>query len=138
MAIAYFSSLKEVETLDLAFSRPQGGERVLRLLVDSGFTGHSSFVLPADAEELAQAMAPASESKGALRGIQRRIVVSCQMEALAFHVSAIAILADTSDLALPVGTQGLVGLRFLRHFRRWGAEQTEAGNWRFFLATDVS
>jgi hypothetical protein len=135
MAIAYFPSIEEGETLDVAFSKPQGGEVILRLLVDSGFTGQSCFVLHASADGLAHAAAPASQVTGALRGSQKRVVVSCRIAALSFSVTVIAILADTSGLALPSDVQGIVGLRFLRHFRRWGAEQTEAGAWRFFLET---
>jgi hypothetical protein len=137
MAITYFSSLERAEAIEVVFSKPQGGELPLRLLVDSGFTGQSCFVLPENADELAQAAAPASQVAGALQGTQQRIIVSCSIAALTFRVAAIAILADVSLLALPSGIQGLAGLQFLRHFRRWGAEQTDDGGWRFFLATDV-
>lgn len=136
MAIAYFSSLEEGETLEVTFSKPQGGEVTLRFLVDSGFTGQSSFVLPEDARDLGHAPAAASQTTGALQGTQQRVVVSCRIEALPFQCAAVAILADTSLLALPPGIHGLAGLRFLRHFRRWGAEQTAEGSWRFFVATD--
>jgi len=44
---------------------------------------------------------------------------------------AIEVLFD-----LPDGLQGIVGLCFLRCFRRWGAEQDSDGGWRFFLETD--
>jgi predicted aspartyl protease len=135
MAIAYFPSLEGAEALEVAFAKPQGGEVALRLLVDSGFTGQSSFVLPANAADLAQAVAPASQVVGALQGAQQRVVVLCRVVGLSVSFPAIAILADVSCLALPPGIQGLVGLRFLRHFCRWGAEQAEDGAWRFFLAT---
>jgi hypothetical protein len=138
MAIAYFSSLGEAETVEVEFSKPQGGEVTFRLLVDSGFTGQSCFVLPENADDLAQAPAAASQAAGALHGTQKRIVVSCGIPALSFHVAAFAILADISPLVLPPGIQGIVGLRFLRHFRRWGAEQAEGGLWRFFLETDTT
>lgn len=137
MAITYFSSLEEAETLEVTFSKPQGGEVTLRFLVDSGFTGQSSFVLPGNADDLAHAPAAASQAAGAIQGTQQRVVVSCRIESLSFQCAALAILADTSLLALPPGIQGLVGLRFLRHFRRWGGEQTAEGSWRFFLATDM-
>jgi predicted aspartyl protease len=137
MAIAYFSSLEQAETIDVAFAKSQGGELTLRLLVDSGFTGQSCCVLSENAADLAQAAAAAGQAAGALQGVQRRVVVSCHVAALSFHLTAMAILTDVSPLALPPGVQGLVGLQFLRHFRRWGAEQTEGGIWRFFLATDI-
>jgi len=138
MAILWFPSLEAGETIEVAFSKPQGGETTLRLLVDSGFTGQSCFVLPENAGDLVQAPAAASQAAGALQGIQKRVIVVCGIAALSFHAAVIAILADTSPLALPVGIQGLVGLTFLRHYRRWGSEQSEDGGWRFFLATDVT
>jgi hypothetical protein len=109
-----------------------------RLLVDSGFTGQSCFVLPQSASDLAHAPASTSQAAGALQGAQSRIVVMCAIPALSFQTAAIAILADTSGLALPPDVHGMVGLRFLRHFRRWGAEQTEGGDWRFFLETSTA
>jgi predicted aspartyl protease len=136
MPVAYFSSIEQGETVEVAFSKPQGGDVTLRLLVDSGFTGQSCFVLPEDAGDLAQAPAAASQTAGALQGTQNRIVVSCHIAALSFHLTAMAIVTDTSPLALPPGVHGLAGLRFLRNFRRWGAEQTQPNDWRFFLATD--
>lgn len=135
MAITYFPSLREADTLEVAFVRPQGGEVTLRLLVDSGFTGQSCFVLPETAQDLAHAASSASHAAGALQGSQRRVVVSCRIAALAFQATVIAILADTSPLVLPTEVQGIVGLRFLRHFHRWGAEQAADGSWRFFLET---
>ena len=52
MAIAYFPSLEQADTLGISFSKPNGGEVALRLLVDSGFTGQSSFVLAVSADDL--------------------------------------------------------------------------------------
>ncbi len=138
MVTVYFSSLEQGEAVEIAFVKPQGGEVILPLLVDSGFTGQSCFVLPPSAEELAQAPAPASQAAGALSGTQRRVLVTCRVPSLSFDRTVIAILADLSPLDLPPGIQGLAGLRFLRHFRRWGAEQIEDGSWRFFLSTDLS
>ena len=136
MAISYFQSHEEADTLEVVFAKPDGAEVTLRLLVDSGFTGQSCFVLPENAEDLGHAAAPASQAAGALQGTQKRGVVSCRIASLSFHAVVIAIFADTAHLALPSGIQGIVGLRFLRHFRRWGAEQTVDRAWRFFLATD--
>lgn len=39
------------------------------------------------------------------------------------------------NVSLPDGVVGIAGLRFLRHFRRWGAEQPTSGNWQFVLET---
>jgi hypothetical protein len=136
MPTAYFSSHEKVETLEVVFLKPQGGKVALHLLVDSGFTGQSCFVLPENGADLAHAAVPAAQAVGALHGSQKRVVVSSQIPALAFNLTGIAILADTSHLALPPGIQGIVGLRFLRHFHRWGAEQIKIGVWRFFLTTD--
>ena len=109
---------------------------LLPLLVDSGFTGQSCFVLPANVEEFAQAAAPASQTAGALSGTQRRVVVTCRIPGLSLHGSFTAIHADTSSLALPLGIEGMAGLRFLRHFRRWGAERAADSSWRFFLSDE--
>jgi predicted aspartyl protease len=66
MAIVFFSSLEQGEVLEVAFLKPQGGQVSLRLLVDSGFTGQSCFVLPEDENDLVHAPAPASQAAGAL------------------------------------------------------------------------
>jgi hypothetical protein len=136
MAIAYFPSLRDADILEVTFLKALGGEITLRLLVDSGFTGQSSFVLPDSSDDVAHSSAPLSQAAGALQGVQKRVVVLCRIDALAFQSAAIAILASTTNLLLPTGTEGIVGLRFLRLFRRWGAEQTPDGTWRFFLEDD--
>ena len=136
MAIAYFPSAEQADILDVVFSRVQGGEAALRLLVDTGFTGESCSVLNATAGDLAQLPADDSHLSGALQGTQKRSVVVGRIPALTIHFKALAILADTSNLALPPGIDGIVGLQFLRQFRRWGAERAVSG-WRFFLETDA-
>jgi predicted aspartyl protease len=136
MAVAYFPSTEQADILDVVFSSSQGGEAALRLLVDSGFTGESCFVLNATAHELEQLPADDSRVSGALQGIQKRSIVAGRIPALSLHFKALAILADTANLALPPGIQGIVGLQFLRQFRRWGAEKTSDGTWRFFLEID--
>jgi hypothetical protein len=133
MAIAYYPSLEEAEVVEVVFMKPVAGDVTLRLLVDSGFTGQSSFVLPETAKDLAQAPAPSSEAAGALHGAQRRVIVSCRIPQLSVEFSAIAILADISGFALPADIHGLAGHRFLRQFRRWGSERTDDDSWRFFL-----
>jgi predicted aspartyl protease len=109
MAVAFFPSLENAKTIEVAFSTPQGGEVSRCFLVDSGFTGESCFVLPESEAGLAQAQAPASEAAGALRGAQKRVVVSYSIPALSFRFEGIAILADVSPLSLPQGIHGLVG-----------------------------
>lgn len=118
MPTAHFPSPTEAEVIDVTFLEPQGGERAFRLLVDSGFTGQSSFVLPDDADDLAHAQAPSSQVAGALQGTQTRVVVMFRINQLAYQDAAIAILADTTNLSLPDGVVGIAGFRFLRHFRR--------------------
>src|SRR5438034_9540017 len=103
MPVAHFSCLEHEDTVEVAFVDPRGGEVVYRLLVDSGFTGQSSFLLPESAAHLAHANAPAAQTAGALQGVQNRIVVVCRVAALSFQTAAMAILADTTGLALPPG-----------------------------------
>lgn len=136
MAIVYFPSLDQGDVVEVEFLTPSGSTVSMTLLVDSGFTGQSCFVLPTDAESLAQAAATPSQTAGALTGPQRRVVVTCRIPGLAFERSLMAILTDVSALALPPGIQGMAGLRFLRSFRRWGAAQSDDGTWRFFLSDD--
>ena len=134
MTVACFPSLPEGETAEVEFLSREGGAVPFRLLVDCGFTGASSFVLPPSAAVLAVAPAPDRETGGALQGRQTRVVVWCRIPLLAFRRPLIAILADVSPLKLPSGVQGLAGLTFLRQFERWGAEHVSNGSWRFFLS----
>jgi hypothetical protein len=76
------------------------------LLVDSGFTGKSAFVLPQSATSIVQATAPASHASGALQGLQNRVVVTCRISMLFFQRSFVAILADTTALALRPESMG--------------------------------
>jgi predicted aspartyl protease len=138
MPIAYFPSLEQADTLDIVFAKPSGGDVPLRLLVDSGFTGRSCFVLPENAVDLEHAPATDSQLVGALHGSQKRSVVAGGIPALSPQFEALAILTDISSLALPAGVQGIVGLRFLRQLRRWGAEQIDDASWRFFLEIDFT
>jgi hypothetical protein len=134
MAIAYFPSLAQADTLEIDFAKSDGSDVTMRLLIDSGFMGHSCFVLAQNAN-LEQAPARDSQVFGALQGSQKRGLVKGRLPALSVQFEALAILADLSDLTLPPQVQGMVGLRFLRMFRRWGAELTAADGWRFFLET---
>ena len=137
MAIVYFPSLDHGDVVDVEFLKPDGSAVSMSLLVDSGFTGRSCFVLPADAEQLAQAAATPARTAGALSGTQRRVVVTCRIPGLSFQRTLLAILTDVSALDLPPGVHGMAGLRFLRSFRRWGAVQTDEGFWTFFLSDDL-
>src|SRR5438046_1033994 len=107
MAIAFFPSLGHADTVEVVFVKPDGGEGRLRLLVDSGFTGQSSVVLPDSAAGLGHAPATTSQVTGALQGVQRRVVVTFRITALAFETSALAIVTETSGLALPPGVHGM-------------------------------
>ncbi len=133
MAAVYFRSLDEAEVIDVEFLKPRGGARLLRLLVDSGFTGKSSVVLGRDASELVRAQVSPTQVSGALQGAQDRGWVTCRVLELSFQCTIIAIITDTSVLSLPPGVHGMAGLSFLRQFARWGAEKT-ANGWRFFLS----
>ncbi len=88
MATAYFPSLSDVDVVDVEFVRPTDGVVPMRLLVDSGFTGQSSFVLPHQAKDIAQALVPPSEAAGALRGMQDRVWVICRVPAASFEWSS--------------------------------------------------
>jgi hypothetical protein len=134
MATVYYPSRRDAEVIAVEFLTPQGGSRLRKLLVDSGFTGKSSVVLGDDAFELVHAQTPAAHATGALQGAQNRGWVTCRIPALTFQCTLIAILTDLSPLSLPPDVQGMVGLNFLRQFARWGAERTGDG-WQFFLDT---
>jgi len=137
MAMLYCPSFPDAEVVELEFLAPEGGFRSVRLLVDSGFTGRSSFVLAEDAVDLIRAEIPPAPAIGALQGLQNRGWVTCRIPALSFERTLIAIVADVSSLSLPSGVDGLAGLRFLRQFVRWGAERSENG-WQFFLSNAPS
>jgi predicted aspartyl protease len=136
MAIAYFPSLEQADTLEIVFSKLNGGDVTLRLLVDSGFTGESCFVLADNADALEHSQARASQVSGALQGSQKRSVVKGTIPGLSVQFEVLAIFADLTSLVLPPDIKGIVGLRFLRLFRRWGGEKSSDGAWRFFLETN--
>lgn len=131
-----FPSRSDFEVIDVRFLTVDGQEKSQTLLVDSGFTGQSSFILAHDAVEFIQSAATSCQAAGALSGTQPRALVTCRIPELSFERSFLAILTDVSQLSLPQGVHGLVGLRFLRHFRRWGAEQSNDGSWSFFLSSE--
>jgi hypothetical protein len=137
MGIVYFPCLPEGDVVQVEFASPDGSAVSMPLLVDSGFTGRSSFVLPPHAGGLAWSLAPDSEAGGALHGRQTRVTVVCRIPQLSFRRFLTAILADVSSLCLPPGTRGVAGLQFLRQFERWGAEHVTDGTWRFFLSDDA-
>jgi hypothetical protein len=133
MAAVYYRSLDDAEVVEVEFLTLQGSGRVLKLLVDSGFTGKSSVILGNDARELVRAEIPPAQATGALQGPQDRGWVTCRIRDLSFQCTLIAIITDTSSLSLPPGIQGMAGLSFLRQFARWGAERMVDG-WKFFLS----
>jgi hypothetical protein len=131
MPTVTFPSADAAEVIEVEFAAADGYRR-LKLLVDSGFTGQSSLVLGADATDLIRAVAAPAPVIGALQGEQERAWVSCRIADLGFTHTLIAILTDLSPLSLPPGVEGMAGLSFLRHFTRWGAEQSD-GCWQSFL-----
>ena len=133
MPSVFFVSREDAEVIDVEFVRLDGRTRQLRLLVDSGFTGKSSFVLSHDAVDLARAELPPTRASGALQGPQDRTWVTCRIPGLQFQRTLVAIIADVSALSLPSDVEGMAGLGFLREFSRWGALRTEAV-WRFYLS----
>jgi hypothetical protein len=133
MAIAYFPSLSDADIIEVAFATTHGSDLNLHLLVDSGFTGSSSFVLSPNVGYLALGPAFPGHVFGAIHGAQLRVIVNCSIPVLSYQATVVSILADLTPLGLPAGVDGMVGLQFLRRFRRWGAEKMDDGAWRFFL-----
>ena len=137
MATVYYRSLDNAEVIDVEFLTLQGGTRLLKLLVDSGFTGNSSVILSNDLSDLVRAQIPATQTSGALQGPQERGWVTCRIPELSFQRTLIAIIADIAALSLPANVVGMAGLSFLRQFTRWGSERTADG-WQFLLSKDNS
>ena len=133
MASVFFPSLADAEVVEVELLKLDGNFRSLRLLVDSGFTGTNSLVLPDSAVGLVWAALPATHTTGALQGLRDRGWVTCRIVGLNFQATLIAIITDTSSLSLPPQVAGLVGLTFLRQFARWGGQRT-ANGWQFFLS----
>ena len=131
MAVATFPSLADCEVIEVDFITLAGEAQRRRLLVDSGFTGSSSFVLGADEDGLVLARMKTARAAGALQGEQKRAWVTWSVPGLGLQGTSIAIRADLGPLSLPEGVRGMVGLTFLRNFARWGSEQLADG-WRFF------
>ena len=138
MLTVSFTSRHDVEVIEIRFLTVDGREKLQTLLVDPRFTGQSSFILADDASELVQSATTSCQAAGALSGTQQRALVTCRIPELSFEQSFLAILADVSQLALPPGVHGMAGLRFLRHFCRWGAERTDDGSWQFSLSTEAA
>ena len=133
MPTVYFSSLPHGEVVDVEFISIDGSTTCLRLLVDSGFTGSSSFVLPDDNRNLIHAEVIAGNVTGALTGLQKRGWLQFRVGGLGEEMEGISIFAETTGLSLPDGVSGLAGLTFLRKFQRWGAE-LQSGVWKFFIS----
>lgn len=125
MATVSFPFYKGCVVTEVEFHRNDGpGKVTRRLLIDSGFTGQSAFVLSSSDESiLIQRIAPDSTTQGALRGRQRRIWVTCELAGLQFQDTLLAICTDLAPLALPIGVSEVGGLRFLCCFSGWGGER---------------
>lgn len=132
MASVYYPSLDSAEVIEVEFLTLHGNVRILRLLVDSGFTGKSCLILGNDVRELIRAEIQPTQATGALQGVQNRGWVTCSIPGLSFQCTLIAIITDISPLSLPPGVEGMAGLSFLRLFARWGSER-KADGWHFFL-----
>jgi hypothetical protein len=135
MPVVYFESLEDCDLVEVEFARVDGRQTGVRLFVDSGFTGASSFVLSDELSELALANLPCALAAGALSGRQQRVLVRCSIPGISFQPNLGAILTDVKPLELPAAVQGMAGLTFLRQFTSWGAERVEQSGWRFFLAS---
>jgi hypothetical protein len=120
--------------VEVVFRAPDGRWVPRRLIVDSGFTGASAFVLPAVDAALADRAGPAGRVAGALSGVQERAWLIAAVPALRFRDAFLGICTDVSPLVLPAGVDGLAGLRFLQRFQRWGAYRNGSGAWSFELA----
>lgn len=136
MGIVRFDSLDDCDVVEVEFITSSGSQVAVRLFVDSGFTGASSFVLSDKLRELALANLSSAHAAGALAGRQQRVLVRCSIPAITFERDLAAVVTDVRSLSLPAGVDGMVGLMFLRQFRSWGAECGPGGMWRFFLAVE--
>lgn len=58
MAFVSYPSLDDADIVDVELLKLDGSVRTLRLLLDSGFTGRRSFVLPVAAADLVRATLP--------------------------------------------------------------------------------
>src|SRR5688572_12289428 len=98
MAIAYFPAFDNADVLEIVFFRLNGEKTFLGLLVDSGFVGESSFVLSNDLTDLLQAPANSLQAKGAIQGVQQRIILPCEITSLSLQLITFAILTDLALL----------------------------------------
>jgi hypothetical protein len=133
MAVAYYRSLDDAEAIEVEFLTLADSVRVLKLLVDSGFTGKSSLILGNEAREPVRAEVPPAQALGALQGAQNRGWVTCRIPDLGFQCTVIGIITDISSLSLPSGVQGMAGLTFLRNFAH-GARSAKRTDGTSFLA----
>lgn len=138
MAVTAFPFFGGYPVVELVFRRVDGsGSVARRLLVDSGFTGRSAFVLGLSEEGvLRQWIAGEIDVAGALQGRRQRVWVRCGVPALGFRATLTAIVADLASLALPPRIHGIAGLAFLSRFVRWGGDRVATGSWQFFLEAD--
>lgn len=135
MPTVFFSSRDDGDLIEVELVKVGGAVRRVSLMVDSGFTGQSSFVLSSGIADVVHAPAPAGNVLGAIRGVHSRGLVVCQIPSMEFRRTQIAIITDEKSLSLLPGAEGLVGFRFLRHFKKWGGERLAPGVWNFFLTS---
>lgn len=137
MPVARFAFFQQLPAIVVTF-QPSGPHLAIerRLLVDSGFSGQSAFVLsPADCDRFRRRRAPRSQVAGALVGSHQRVWVKGSIATLRFSAHCIALSSDLAACSLPTGVDGLAGLAFLNQFERWGAERLAGGDWEFVLDT---
>jgi predicted aspartyl protease len=137
MPVVTFPSLGDCEVIEVDFTTLSGDMRRRQLLVDTGFTGTSSFVLGENEADFVHAKLESARATGALQGEQKRAWVTWQVPGLRPQGTSIAILTRLGPLSLPQGIGGMAGLTFLRNFSRWGAEETPGG-WRFSVDDGTS
>ena len=101
MGTVFFHSSEYAEVIEVEFVTISGEPRSLKLLVDSGFTGKSSFVLPEPSLDLVLAEHQPAQAIGALQGEQNRAWVTCRIPAISFQRTLVAIMSITSSRRVP-------------------------------------
>lgn len=134
MPVVSFPSGPSADFVEMEIATRAGDRFHLRLVVDSGFSGRSAFVLADKWQHVSWADVVPSQAAGALSGPQQRGWVHCSIRQLAWQRRLIAIFADINPLVLPDDADGIAGLSFLRNFDAWGAARTISGQWQFQLS----
>jgi len=134
---ASFRFHEEQPVVRVQFVEAGGGTTTTaQLLVDTGFTGDSAFVLNTlEPTRLGWHPARPSLVRGALSSLQERMWVMCSVPEVGLRRILPAIFTDLARLRLSPAIDGIAGLLFLQQFSRWGAERAPDGEWRFYLET---